>query len=526
MIRLRQIKISINNDTEDELIIKCAKKLGIYSKQIKDFHISKKSIDARKKEDIKYVYEVDVNVDNEEKYLKRNDNDIILTPYEKYKYEVTGNEKLNHRPIIVGSGPSGLFCAYFLAEAGYKPLIIERGEEIDKRVETVEKFWNEGILNKNSNIQFGEGGAGTFSDGKLGTMIHDKFNRQRKVYELFVENGAPKEILYENLPHIGTDVLRSVIKKIRNKIISMGGEFRYNSCLTNVNIENNHIVSIEINNEEIINTDVLVLAIGHSARDTYQMIYDKSITMSPKCFAVGIRIMHNQSMINESLYGNNDLPPASYKLTYQTKQGRGVYTFCMCPGGYVINSSSEENRLVINGMSNYKRDSGIANSAIIVSINPSDYGTNPLDGIKFQEKLEKLAYEKGNGKIPLQLYKDYKLKKISNSLGSVIPALKGNYNYSNIWDILPCYLNESIIDAIEYYGTKIKGYNIDDAVLCAVESRTSSPVRIERDEKFESSVKGIYPAGEGAGYAGGITSCAIDGIKIFEQIASMYNNNI
>ena len=434
---------------------------------------------------------------------------------------------LNSRPVIVGSGPAGLFCAYMLSSYGYKPLVIERGESIDDRIKSVEEFWNNNKLNINSNIQFGEGGAGTFSDGKLNTMVKDKRFIQKKVFEIFIENGAPEEIMYDYKPHIGTDILRKVVKNIREKIIKMGGEFRFNTCLTNIYYKENKITSIEINNSEIIETDVLVLAIGHSARDTFNMLYDSNIEMESKPFAVGIRIQHNQSDINMSQLGKehiDSIGAVSYKLTYKSTDNRGVYTFCMCPGGYVVNASSEENHLAINGMSNYKRDTKNANSAIIVTVSKEDFGQHPLDGIEFQRKLEKKAYEIGKGLIPTQKYIDYKNNVISEKFGSIEPIFKGNYTLANINNIFPEFINKSLKEAIEYFGTKIEGYNTNDAIISAVESRTSSPVKIIRGDNFESNVLGIYPCGEGAGYAGGITSAAIDGIKVFEKISNKFTS--
>lgn len=524
MIRVRQIKIEVNQDSIDFLKKKVIEKLRIKNKDIKSFQINKKSIDARKKDRIYYVYEVDLDLIDEEKVLEKNKSkDILKIENKKYEIKVTGTKKLNKQIVIVGSGPAGLFCAYTLASLGYKPLIIERGEPIEDRVKTVEKLFEEGILNKNSNIQFGEGGAGTFSDGKLNTLVKDKENRCKKVFEIFVENGAPEEILYVNKPHIGTDLLRNVIINMRNKIISKGGEFRYNTTLTNLVIKDNKLEKIEVNHKELIDCEVLVLAIGHSARDTFKMLYDNHIVMSPKPFAVGIRIEHPQEMINVSQYGTKyHLPPADYKLTYNTKDKRGVYSFCMCPGGYVVNASSEENLLAINGMSNHQRNSKNSNSAIVVSVSPKDYGNSIFDGIKFQRKLEAKAYEIGNGKIPVQLYGDYKENKVSTGFGEVEPIFKGKYTLANINDIFPEYINNSLKEAIDYYDTKIKGFARSDAIIAGVESRTSSPIRIKRDENFNSNILGIYPIGEGAGYAGGITTSAIDGLKVCEKLSEIY----
>ena len=524
MIRLRQIKIEVDKDNLDLLKEKIVSKLRININDIKSLKINKKSIDARKKDKIYFVYEVDLNLVNEDKILSKNkSNNILKVEKEKYEINVTGTKKLSVRPIVIGSGPAGLFCGYFLASLGFNPLIIERGEKIEDRINTVEKLFNEGILNENSNVQFGEGGAGTFSDGKLNTLVKDKFNRCKKVFEIFVENGAPEEILYLNKPHIGTDILRKVIINMRNKIISMGGEFRYNTTLTNLVINDKKIEKIEVNNNELIECEVLVLAIGHSARDTFKMLYKNNLLMSPKPFAVGIRIIHPQEMINTSQYGTKyKLPPADYKLTYNTKEKRGVYSFCMCPGGYVVNASSEKKLLAINGMSNHRRDSVSSNSAIVVALSPSDYGKSVLDGISFQRKLEEKTYKIGNGKIPVQLYEDYKNNKVSTKFGNVEPIFKGGYTFANINEIFPEFINASLKEAIDYYDTKIKGFNRSDAIIAGVESRTSSPIRIERDENFNSSVIGIYPCGEGAGYAGGITTSAMDGLKVCEKIVEQY----
>ena len=529
MIRVRQVKSSLNS-TGDELLKQLSNKLKIDVDDILGFRINKQSIDAREKENIMYVYEFDVEVKDENKVLKRKSVDILKTPNEEYIFKITGKEKLNKRPVIIGSGPAGLFCAYMMSKNGYKPLILERGEDIDNRIRTVEKFWKDGILNKESNVQFGEGGAGTFSDGKLNTLVKDSSFRNKKVLEIFVECGAPEEILYVNKPHIGTDLLRDVVKNMRNKIIEFGGEFKFNSCLTNINVLDNKIKSIEINNNEVILTDVLVLAIGHSSRDTFRMLNKNNLEMSAKPFAIGVRVQHNQEMINVSQYGDdypNELPVASYKLTHKAKNGRGVYTFCMCPGGFVVNSSSEENRLAINGMSNHLRDEKNANSAVIVTISPEDFGENPLDGVIFQEKLEELAYNKGNGNIPVQLFKDFKDNKLSNEFKSINPIFKGNYKFTNLHEILPEYISEAVIEALETWNNKIKGFSNDDTILAAIESRTSSPLKIHRDEiTGESNIQGIYPCGEGAGYAGGITSSAMDGLKVAEYIAKKYTNKI
>ena len=356
-------------------------------------------------------------------------------------------------------------------------------------------------------------------------MSKDKEHRHKKVFEIFVKHGANKEIMYHYQPHIGTDELRKIIKNIRNEIIKLGGTILYNSTLTNINIKDNEIKSIIINKKQEINTNILILAIGHSARDTFKMLLEKGMKIEPKPFAVGLRIQHSQEMINKSQYGEKYklLPPASYKLTYQTKEGRGVYSFCMCPGGYVVNASSEKGRLAINGMSNNKRNTPNANSALIVTVGPKDYGTNPLDGISFQRRLEENAYKEGKGKIPIQLLNDFIDNKKTTKFDKLFPITKGEYNFTNLNDILPEYISKSIKEALPSFNQKIEGFNNKESILCGVESRTSSPIRMIRNDNYESNIKGIYPCGEGSGYAGGITTSAIDGIKVAEQIIKKYN---
>lgn len=522
MIRVRQVKINVKDDNIEKLYNMLIKKLRIDLSDIKNVKIIKKSIDARHKDNVCFVYEVDVDVLDIGKI--RFDNDVSISSDSSYSFYVSGSTNLIYRPIIVGSGPCGLFCAYELALRGYKPIVLERGENMDNRVKTVSDFWNSGKFNPNSNVQFGEGGAGTFSDGKLSTQIKDKNNRINEVLKVFVDNGAPSEIMYDFMPHIGTDKLRDVVKNMRNKIISLGGEFKYNSCLTDINIVDGSVSSIVINNKEVISCNVLVLAIGHSARDTFRMLYNRGIDMSNKPFAVGLRVMHNQEMISHNQYGEyyKFLRPASYKLTYNSSSGRGVYSFCMCPGGYVVNASSESERLVVNGMSNYERESGISNSAIVVTVNEDDYGSNLFDGVKFQERLETLAYQLGEGNIPVQKYGDYIKGVVSDSFGSIKPKFMGKIRFSDLNLLFNDDINNSIKEAMSYFNHKINGFSDNDVVMAGIESRTSSPIKIFRNDNYESNIIGIYPAGEGAGYAGGIVSAAVDGIKIFEIISSKY----
>lgn len=526
MLRIRQIKVEVLADNSENLKKAIAKKLKISENEIKSFSIKKQSLDARNKNEISYVYEVDITLDNEKEALKKNHSqDIFISPNEEYIFNVTGTKELENRPVVVGSGPAGLFASYLLAEHGYKPLIIERGEKVEDRIDTVNTFWKTGKLNKESNVQFGEGGAGTFSDGKLNTLVSDTNNRGKKVFKTFVECGAPVEILYSYKPHIGTDILVNVVKNMREKIISLGGEFLYNTCLTDLVIENNKLKEIVVNGCEKISCSCLILAIGHSSRDTFKMLLNKGLDMEAKPFAVGVRVQHTQDMINRSQYGDKYkdlLGSASYKLTYKALNGRGVYSFCMCPGGYVVNASSEDKHLAINGMSYHKRDSKNANSAIIVTVFPRDFGCEPLDGVEYQRKLEEKAYRLGNGNIPVQLLKDFINNKNSTSFGKVEPIFKGNHNFSNLNDLLPSEISESLKESFSYFGKKINGFDDGDTILAGIESRTSSPVRIIRDELLESNIKGIYPCGEGAGYAGGITSAAMDGVKVFEAIGSKY----
>lgn len=516
MIRIKGIRCKI--EEKIDIYALAARKLRVDEKRLKKVIISKKSIDARNKNKFAYVYDLDVLIDNETKYLNK---DITLIENEEYVLPEKGRIELEENPVIVGAGPAGLFCAYMLAKNGFKPIVIERGQSVEKRVEDVDNLWKKNIFKENSNVQFGEGGAGTFSDGKLNTLVKDKAWRMKEVFKIFVECGAPEEIMYEHMPHIGTDVLRNVVVRMREKIIAYGGTFKYNALMEDIIIKDGKIDGIIVNGE-VIKTKVLVLAIGHSARDTFKMLYEHGIEMISKPFAVGVRIIHPQELINHNQYPVNYsfLPPASYKLTYQSKSGRGVYSFCMCPGGYVVNARSTKSGICVNGMSNYKRDSGFANSAIVVTVNNNDYGDGIFDGMYFQEKLERKAYEVGNGVIPIQKYGDYKNNIVNSYL--VPDAFKGLTSMSNINEIFPNNINNTLKEGIDYFQTKIEGFNSEDAIIAAPEARTSSPIRIIRNESGESSILGIYPCGEGAGYAGGITTSAIDGIKVFENIYQKY----
>ena len=530
MIKVRQVKVDIEDKSLDNLKKALIKKLKIKDSDLYDAFLRKESIDARDKKHICYSYEVDCNIKDEDKWLKKNkhNKDVEKTIYKKYDFNITGDKVLKHRPVIVGAGPCGLFAAYMLCLKGFRPIVIDRGEKIEDRVNTINNFWKGSKVDINSNVSFGEGGAGTFSDGKLNTLTKDTEGRIEKAFEIFVDNGAPVDIMYVSKPHIGTDVLRKVIVAMRKKMELMGAKFMYNSLVTDIIIKDNKVKGVVINDKDTIDTDVLVLAIGHSARDTFKMLNKKGLDMESKPFAVGLRVLHSQDMINESQYGKyaSILPNASYKLTYNTKDGRGVYSFCMCPGGYVVNASSEDKRLCINGMSDHDRDSGTANSAIVVTVSSKDYGDGLFDGVEYQRKLEEAAYTYGKGNIPVQLYKDFVDNKVSDHYGSVEPKFKGHTRFANINEIIPKEISDSIKEAMKDFDKKIKGFANDDTIMAAIEARTSSPIRIIRDDNMESNIEGIYPCGEGAGYAGGITTSAVDGIKVSEKIMQIYKEVI
>lgn len=540
-LKINQIKISADTKDEyDALEKNVIKKLKIHRDNLKSIKIVKKSIDARKKPEISFVYAVEADVEKISKNIFRDKNIIEIKNKEKYSFVPTGSAILTNRPVVVGFGPAGIFCAYMLAKHGYRPLVIERGSDVDTRIKDVDEFWETGVLNPNSNIQFGEGGAGTFSDGKLNTTVNDKQLRNTFVLETLVKFGAPENIMYDSKPHIGTDILCNVVKNMRNSIIGYGGEIRFNTTLTGINMDDNKIKSIEVisktdgnsnsGTKTTIPCDLAVLSIGHSARDTFIMLNNNNVAMEQKPFAVGVRVEHRQNSINESMYGkgyNKKLPASPYKLTAKASDGRGVYSFCMCPGGYVVDASSEEGMLAVNGMSYNKRDGENANSAIVTTVQPSDYpGDDVLSGMYFQRDLEKKAFNVGKGRVPVQRYGDFKNGKVTKTFGNITPNIKGKYEMANIKDILPEYVSNALEECMPYFGKKIDGFDDEDTVFSAIESRTSSPVRIIRNDSCESiSHIGLYPCGEGAGYAGGITSAAIDGIKVFEAITTKYDND-
>ena len=535
MIRLTQIKLPADH-TPEALKKKIAKLLRIAPEEILELHIRKRSLDARKKPELFYSYTVDVSASREKELLHKGKNpQISLCKEEHYHFPEAGEERLRERPLIIGTGPAGLFCGLMLARHGYRPILLERGSSVEERQKKVNAFWQGGTLDLQTNVQFGEGGAGTFSDGKLNTLVKDPLKRGQLVLELFTEFGADPSILYDHKPHIGTDVLAEVVKAMRQEIIRLGGTVRFDTQVTDLLVEQQNVSGVKVSfadsqtgvqTEETIKSSIVVLAIGHSARDTFSMLLSRQVPMEEKAFAVGLRIQHPQNMINLSQYGREDagaLGEANYKLTRQTKSGRGVYTFCMCPGGYVVNASSEAGRLAVNGMSYHDRAGENANSALIVTVTPEDFlERGALGGVAFQRKLEEAAYQAAGGKIPVQLYGDFCQNKISSQLGGVNPQMRGEWAFGDVRSIMPEPLNLALIEAMEGFGHMIHGFDRPDALLAGIESRTSSPVRIWRDEQFESEVRGLYPCGEGAGYAGGITSAAMDGIKVAEAIAKRY----
>jgi len=547
MIHIEELKVSLSQG-ESLLPALIAKILHISADRIISYQLVKKAIDSRKKSDICFVYSVAVEVANEKQVL-----DTLLTAKDahiqrivKYHRIRTADEAfdytlpplrsplrglggfcdfaVNPPIVVVGSGPCGLFAALALSKAGLCPLVVERGKKTEQRVADVEQFFKTGILNPESNVQFGEGGAGTFSDGKLYTLINDK--RSHFIYQTLIACGAPPEIAYDAKPHIGTDVLRKIIVNLREKIIALGGSFRFETTLTDIRVKDNTLKSIILNGNEEMPVSALVLALGHSARDTFKMLYDNKLSLAQKPFSVGVRIEHPADLINRSQYGNFTghplLPPAKYKLVAHLNNGRSVYTFCMCPGGYVVAAASEENMLTVNGMSESKQDGNNSNSAVLVNVHPTDFGSeHPLAGIDFQRNIERKTFELGGGNYhaPIQTVGDFLKDKFSTALPSELtPTYKPNVTPAKLKDCLPAFVVESLKLGIVEMDKRLRGFASPSALLTAAETRSSSPLRILRNEHGVASVKNIYPAGEGAGYAGGIMSSAIDGLRAAEGI--------
>lgn len=515
MIQVANIKVSLQEEKE-QIIEKTIKKL---LGAVFPYRIVRESIDARRGVVFVYTIHIDAPIS---KVLKKTKVEYSIVE-EKIPPQIKfGEVKLEERPVIVGFGPAGMFAALELAKNGYAPIVFEQGSDVDKRTQEVALFWEKGVLNPQSNVQFGEGGAGAFSDGKLTSRIKDP--AAKKVLESLYEFGAPEEILYAHKPHIGTDILVGVVKNIREEIKRLGGEVHFNAKVSDLTIEEGKVQSIAVNDRKV-PTEVLVLAIGHSSRETYRLLYQKGVAIRKKPFAVGFRIEHPQILIDKAQFKENynhpKLKASEYHLTHTAQTDRGCYTFCMCPGGRVIASSSEEGQVVVNGMSYHARDLENANSAILCTVFPEDFEEHPLSSMQFQEEIEKKAFEMGGSNYfaPIQLVKDYLQKKDSTQLGAVEPSYRPGYSFARLDTIYPDFVHQSLSEAIQAMGQKLKGFNLEDAILTGVETRTSAPIRIVRNDDLTSvNTKGLYPCGEGAGYAGGIVSAAVDGIKVAQAI--------
>ncbi len=527
MLRLTDIKLPLDH-TPDELETAILKKLGIQPEEVISYRIFKRSYDARNKNAIKLIYSVDVEVAQEKKILerKRKDKTIRVSPDLSYKFVTKAPENLRQRPLVIGTGPNGLFAGLVLAQMGFNPILIERGKLVRERTVDTFAFWRKGELNPDSNVQFGEGGAGTFSDGKLHTQTKDKNHRDRKVLQEFVNAGAPEEILYISKPHIGTLRLVKIVEKLRNVIVELGGEFLFESQVKDLMVEEDQLRGVVLADGQKLFSDHVILAIGHSARDTFQMLVQHGVEIRPKPFSMGLRIEHPQPVIDAARLGKNAGNPvlgaADYKLVHHGSNGRSVYSFCMCPGGTVLAAASEYHTVVTNGMSQYSRNAGNANSAIVVEVFPDDFPGHVLAGIDFQRKWEQRAYELGGStyEAPGQLVGDFLAGRPSTGLGSVQPSYKPGIHLGDLSTSLPDYIIASIREALPEFEKKIKGFTMADAVLTGVETRTSSPIWIVRGDDYQSvRIKGLYPSGEGSGYAGGILSSAVDGVKAAEALA-------
>ena len=539
MLRITEIKLPLDHP-EDALKTAILKKLQIKSEELISYSIFKRSYDARKKTDIYLVYIVDIETTHDQQLSDRfkKDPHVLPTPDMSYRYVAKASSdassNLTNRPIVIGMGPAGMFAGLMLAQMGFRPLILERGKAVRDRTADTFNFWKKRAeFNPESNAQFGEGGAGTFSDGKLYSQVKDPQHYGRKVLTEFVNAGASREILYINKPHIGTLKLVGIVQNFRAQIEALGGEIRFQSRVTDLAIENGKVQGITLANGEYIASNHIVLAVGHSARDTFQMLYDRGVYIEPKPFSVGFRIEHPQELIDRARYGtyagNKILGAADYKLVHHCQNGRSVYSFCMCPGGLVVAATSEVGRVVTNGMSQYSRNERNANSGIVVGISPEDYPEHPLAGIDFQRRLESRAFELGGGTYaaPAQLVGDFLVNRPSQSLGTVHPSYAPNVHLGDLSESLPDYAIAAIREALPVFNKQIHGFAMNDAMLTGVETRTSSPIRIKRNESYQSlNTEGLYPTGEGAGYAGGILSAGIDGIKVAEAVAlSIVKNN-
>ena len=529
MLRLTEIRLPLDHPT-NALREAVVERLGIAEGELLDMRIVRRGYDARKRNNIVFVYGLDVEVKNEPWVLAKftKDPHVKASPDTTYHFVTQAPQNLTSRPVIIGTGPCGFMAGLILAQMGFKPIILERGKKVRERTKDTWGLWRKKKLNTESNVQFGEGGAGTFSDGKLHSQIKDPRHLGLKVLREFVKAGAPEEILYISKPHIGTFRLVSMVEKIRDEIEALGGEFRFESKVVDVDIQHEKIRGLTLEGGEYIAADHVILAIGHSARDTFYSLYERGVYMEAKPFSIGFRIEHPQSLIDQCRFGkfagHPDLGAADYKLVHHCKNGRSVYSFCMCPGGTVVAATSEEGRVVTNGMSQYSRNERNANSGIVVNVTPADFPSNhPLAGIELQQFWESRAYALGGEdyQAPGQLVGDFLQGKASTAFGEVEPSYKPGVHLTDLSTALPDYAIEAIREALPAFERQIKGFSMYDAILTAVETRTSSPVRIKRDRKTYQSLntQGLYPAGEGAGYAGGILSAAVDGIEVAEAVA-------
>ncbi|MFH2139469.1 MAG: NAD(P)/FAD-dependent oxidoreductase [Pseudomonadota bacterium] len=525
MLRLTEIRLPITH-AEPELRAAILKRLGIKTDDLTAVSVFRRGVDARKKNAILFVYTVDVAVNNEAALLKKNITHVTQAPDMNYHVVAQAPQGLTERPVVIGTGPCGIFAGLLLAQMGFKPIILERGKPVRERTKDTWGLWRKGKLDPESNVQFGEGGAGTFSDGKLYSGIKDPKFYGRKVMTEFVKAGAPEEILYVSKPHIGTFRLVGMVEQMRHEMEALGAEIRFQSRVEDIVIENNEVQGVLLANGERIATKHVVLAVGHSARDTFEMLHKRGVYMEAKPFAIGFRIEHPQSMIDRARLGANAgnelLGAADYKLVHHASNGRAVYSFCMCPGGTVVAATSEEGRVVTNGMSQYSRNERNANSGIVVNISPDDYPGDVLAGVEFQRQWESRAFELGgkNYSAPAQRVGDFLAGRPSTELGEVVPSYTPGVTPTDLSTALPDYAIAAIREALPAFGKQIKGFDMDDALLTGVETRTSSPVRVKRGDNYQSiNIKGLYPAGEGAGYAGGILSAAVDGIEVAEAVA-------
>ncbi len=531
MLRLTEVKLPLDHP-ENAIQAAILKKLAIPAEQLVRFEIYRRGYDARKRAAIALIYTLDVEVKNEAALLKRlrGDKNVVLAPNTNYRFVAQAPAAMTLRPLVIGAGPCGLLAALVLAQMGFKPIVLERGKAVRERTKDTWGLWRKGELNPESNVQFGEGGAGTFSDGKLYSQIKDPQHHGRKVLEEFVKAGAPAEILYVSKPHIGTFKLVTMVEHMRANIEALGGEIRFQSRVVDLDIVDRQIKGVVLADGERFAADHVVLALGHSARDTFKMLFERGVHIEPKPFSVGFRIEHPQALIDHCRFGdfagNPILGAADYKLVYHAKNGRSAYSFCMCPGGTVVAATSEPGRVVTNGMSQYSRNERNANAAIVVGIEPKDFGAdlnaNPLAGMAFQRHWEERAFQAGGGGYlaPAQRVADFLAGRPSSGPGTVIPSYTPGVHWTDLSACLPDYVIATIREALPAFDKQIKGFAMDDAVLTGVETRTSAPIRITRDEHCQSlNTRGLYPAGEGAGYAGGILSAAVDGIKVAEAVA-------